>query len=140
MAHIITFLLAILAGGASFYELTEFNKTSSEGKVPPIAAGVAGFFLGLLGAFIAPSLVLGVLVGVVCWHEVQIYERQVRERLLGQQSLVWAGVAGFIGFVGGALVPIFLWFAVCFFAAFAGAFWLLWQENQRLVAENKTWT
>jgi hypothetical protein len=140
MAHIMPFLLAVLAGGASFYELQEFNKTASEGKVPPVAAGAAGFLLGLLVAFIAPSLVLGVLVGLVGWHEVKILEHQTKERLLGMQSLVWAGFAGFVAFVGGAVVPIFAWFVLCFVAAFAGAFWLLWQENQRLIAENRTWT
>jgi hypothetical protein len=140
MAHIFSFMLAVLAGGASYYELREFNKTSSEGKVPPVAAGAAGFLVGLVVALIAPALVLGVLVGLVCWHEVQIFERQAKERLLGMQSQVWAGVAGFVGFVGGAIVPVLIWFVVCSFAAFAAAFWLLWQENQRLVAENRTWT
>jgi hypothetical protein len=140
MANIFSFLLALLAGGASFYELREFNKTASEGKVPPIAAGVAGGLLGLLVAFIAPALVLGVLVGLAAWHEVRIFENQTKERLLGQQSLVWAGFAGFVGFVGGAIIPAFIWFVVCLFAAFAGAFYLLWQENQRLVSENRTWT
>jgi hypothetical protein len=104
MAHIVVFVLAILSGVASHYELREFNKTSSEGKVPPIAAGVAGFLLGLIVGYIAPALVLGVL-----------------------------------GFVGGSVVPVFTWFIVCVFAGFAGAFYLLYLENQRLEAENRTW-
>jgi hypothetical protein len=140
MAHFIAFLLAVLGGVASFYELTEFNKTSSEGKVPPIAAGVGGFLVSLLIAFIAPGLVLGVLIGLVCLHEVQIYERQAKERLLGQQTMVWAGAAGFLAFIGGALVPFVTWLVVCAFAAFAGAFFLLFQEKERLAQENRIWT
>jgi hypothetical protein len=139
MAQIVVFVLAILTGVASHHELTEFNKTSSEGKVPPIAAGVAGFFLGLLVAFIAPALVLGVLVGLVCFHEVQIFEREAKERLLGMQTAVWAGVAGIVGFVGGSVVALSAWFVVCVFAGFAGAFYLLYMEKQRLQAENRTW-
>jgi hypothetical protein len=44
-----------------------------------------------------------------------------------------------MAFVGGSIAPLFTWFAVCFFAAFAGAFWLLYQEKERLSSENKTW-
>jgi hypothetical protein len=139
MAHIVVFVLAVLSGVASFYELTEFNKTASEGKVPPIAAGVAGFILGLLVAFIAPALVIGVLVGVACFHEVRVFENQTKDRLLGMQTIVWAAVAGAMAFVGGSIAPVFTWFVICVFAAFAGAFWLLYQEKERLAAENKTW-
>jgi hypothetical protein len=71
---------------------------------------------------------------------VQIYEGQAKERLLGQQTMVWAGVAGFLAFVGGALVPFVTWLVVCVFAAFAGAFFLLYQEKQRLEQENRIWT
>jgi hypothetical protein len=139
MAQIVVFVLAVLAGVASHYELAEFNKTSSEGKVPPIAAGVAGFLVALLIGFIAPALVLGVLVGLACFHEVRVLEHQTKDRLLGMQTLVWAVVAGLVGFVGGSIVPVFTWFVLCVFAGSAGAFYLLYQEKQRLEAENRTW-
>ena len=139
MAHIVVIVLALLSGYASFYELTEFNKTSSEGKVPPIAAGAAGFLLGLLIGLIAPALVIGVLVGVACFHEVRVFENQTKDRLLGMQTIVWAAVAGAMAFVGGSMAPLFTWFVICVFALFAGAFWLLFQEKERLAAENKTW-
>ena len=139
MAEIVVFLLAILSGAASHYELREFNKTSSEGKIPPIAAGVAGLLIGLIAAYIAPALVIGVLAGLVCFHEVKIFERQAKEQLLGLPTLAWAGVAGVVGFVGGSVVPVFTWFVVCVFAGFAGAFYLLYVEKERLESENRTW-
>jgi hypothetical protein len=140
MANLIALLLAVAGGYASFYELTEFNKTSSEGKVPPVAAGVAGFLVSLLIALIAPALVLGALFGLVCLHEVRIYEDQAKERLLGQQTMAWAGVAGFVGFVGGSIIPLVPWIVVCVFVAFGAAFFLLYQEKQRLQEENRIWT
>jgi len=139
MEQIVVLVLAALSGVAGFYELTEFNKTASDGKFPPVAAGVGGFVLGLFVAFLAPAIVLGVILGLVCYHEVLIFEHQSKDRLLGIPAAVWGGSAGATAFFGASLTQLFASFVVCVFAAFAGAFYLLYIEKERLQAENRMW-
>lgn len=139
MENVVAVVLALLSGAAAHYELTEFNKTASDGKVPPIAAGVAGFVVALFIAMLAPAIVLGVIVGEGTFRGVQVYERQAKQQLFGLQTLIWAGAAGALGFFGGSLFGVAAWFAACAFAGFSGAFYLLFMDRQRLQAENRMW-
>src|SRR3954454_4849317 len=121
MENVVAVVLALLSGGAGHYELKEFNKTASDGKFPPIGAGVVGFVVGLFVALLAPALVLGALVGGCCYHGVQIFERQAKERLFGMPTLVWAGAAGLLAFFGGSVFSVLTCFAACAFAGLGAA-------------------
>jgi hypothetical protein len=139
MENVVVVVLALLTGAAGHYELTEFNKTSSDGKVPPIAAGVAGFLVGVFVAMLAPALIVGGLVGVGCYHGVQIFERQAKERLFGMPAIFWSGAAGLVGFFGASIFSVLTGLAASAFAGLAGAFYLVLMEKQRLQADNRMW-
>src|SRR5262249_26960137 len=89
-------MVALIAAAAGYYEAAKLEQRNGYGPwgLTPTVCGLACVVIGFLGAVIFQPLVIGAIVGVVCFNEVERAEELRQERLLGKPALLWSIAAG----------------------------------------------
>lgn len=141
MAHVVSVVLAVMAGLAGYYEVGKFERRRYERPPSILSQTAAGgcFLAGLAVTVFVPAVVAGALVGFVGYNEAETYEKQCKERFQALPALAWGAVAGFLGFVAAAVTSPVACLVAGAFAGLAGALLLVVDEKHRLLAENRMW-
>jgi hypothetical protein len=133
-------MVALTAAAVGYYEASKLEQRNGDGPwgLTPTVCGLACVVVGFLGAVIFEPLVVGAIVGVVCFNEVERAEELRQERLLGKSALLWSIAAGMLTVVVTILTSIIVVGVVVVSAALACGLVLMKIDRDELVEINNT--
>jgi hypothetical protein len=134
-------VVGALIGFVAFSETAKHEKQAGAAPlgIPPWAWAVGCGSLGLIGALVASTFPIWLVVGFVAYREASTYEAQYGKPVYRIPAPA-CGVAGFFfGLVGGLIVSAVAWTAVCAFLGLIAAYVLLLAERNALLTEKNAW-